>query len=118
METTILAKDSASARLLLNISPRSSDERCRVVAIRTGICDAPGTDCAAGTRTPCSGRVAQEQQASASATASADRKPSLLSIPLTAPPCWNAEPRQIDCPSSAKILFKAPYRFDPDQALE
>ena len=50
------------ARSLLNISPASPVAGCRVVAIKIGTRDAPSADSAVGTRTPCNGRLAQEQQ--------------------------------------------------------
>jgi hypothetical protein len=58
----------------LNISPGSLFERCRVVAIRIGTREAPSADSAAGMSTPCNGRPAQQQQASANIKAPAARK--------------------------------------------
>jgi hypothetical protein len=49
----------------LNISPGSLVDFSRVVAIRTGIRDPPSADLAAGISTPCNGRPAHEQEASA-----------------------------------------------------
>src|SRR6516225_3470298 len=65
---------TSGARSLPNISPGSAIKRFRVVATRMGIHVAPSTDCAFGTRTPCSGRPAHAQHRSASARPAATEK--------------------------------------------
>ena len=84
---------------MLNISPGSLMDFCRVVAIRTGTRDPPSADSAAGIRTPCNGRPAQEQEARAKIKAPVARSrpaalASLRTVRRRLTPVWKMEASQ------------------------
>lgn len=69
IETVIAAYETTAARSPLNISPGSLVDRCRVVATNIGTREVPSATADTGTSIPCTGRLEQDPQTIAMATA-------------------------------------------------